>query len=534
MNYFKISKVPDIIQVQTNEAWLELKPSSQSGFELDGVKVDLRKNGSGMSVYLSSEYSAVRRIVLRWEEAISTKFKFLGDHWERGYGDLEWRGMVPERIMPWYFMAFDGWNTHGYGVKTAANAMCFWQIDSSGISLCLDVRNGSAGVLLGNRELEAAVIVSREGIIGESPFSATHKFCRMMCDNPLLPAKPVYGGNNWYYAYGESSHQQILEDSKFIASLASDAENKPFMVIDDCWQPCRFTGFNGGPWNSGNSSFPDMANLASEMERIGVQPGIWFRPLQTALKVPKHWHLGLNRARKPAEELILDPSVPEVLEHISKDVTQFVSWGYKLIKHDFSTYDIFGKWGFGMGAQLCEDGWNFFDKSKTTAEIVLNLYKIIRKAAGDALIIGCNTIGHLGAGLFEIQRTGDDTSGLEWERTRKMGINTLAFRMPQHETFFAVDADCVGLTKSIPWELNKQWLEILASSGTPLFVSASSDAIGDEQRTALKQAFKLASKHIQPAEPLDWTETTCPSKWILNGNAVEFNWNQKQGIKSLV
>ena len=77
------------------------------------------------------------------------------------------------------------------------------------------------------------------------------------------------------------------------------------------------------------------------------------------------------------------------------------------------------------------------------------LYAAIREAAGPSVVIGCNTIGHLGAGFFELQRTGDDTSGREWERTRKMGVNTMAFRLPQHGTFFAADADCAPITTAL-------------------------------------------------------------------------------------
>ena len=79
-------------------------------------------------------------------------------------------------------------------------------------------------------------------------------------------------------------------------------------------------------------------------------------------------------------------------------------------------------------------------------------------------------------------RTGDDTSGRDWSRTKKMGINTLAFRSPQQGNFFDMDADCVGLTNAIPWSLNRQWLDLLARSGTPLFVSAAPDAVKQEQR----------------------------------------------------
>ncbi len=39
-------------------------------------------------------------------------------------------------------------------------------------------------------------------------------------------------------------------------------------------------------------------------------------------------------------------------------------------------------------------------------------YRAVREAAADVVVLGCNTVGHLAAGLVEAQRTGDDTSGL--------------------------------------------------------------------------------------------------------------------------
>ena len=86
-------------------------------------------------------------------------------------------------------------------------------------------------------------------------------------------------------------------------------------------------------------------------------------------------------------------------------------------------------------------------------------------------IIGCNTVSHLCAGLVEINRIGNDTSGMQWNTTRANGVNTLAFRMCQNNTFYKIDADCVGLMeKNIDWRLNRQWLDLLARSGSPLFL----------------------------------------------------------------
>jgi hypothetical protein len=117
-----------------------------------------------------------------------------------------------------------------------------------------------------------------------------------------------------------------------------------------------------------------------------------------------------------------------------------------------------------MGPDLTATRWRFQNRGKTTAEIIRDLYRAVRQGAGDPVLIGCNTMGHLAAGLVEAQRIGDDTSGRDWSRTRKMGVNTLAFRMAQHDTFFAADADCVPLTRNpTPWSASK----LIGKTGRP-------------------------------------------------------------------
>ena len=113
--------------------------------------------------------SPLERLHLRWLGRFPDGSRFLGDHWERSYGDLEWRGFDADRVMPWYFLAATGQGTHGYGVKTGARAFCFWQADAEGISLWLDVRNGGSGVQLGERRLAAAEVVALRGASGRFP-----------------------------------------------------------------------------------------------------------------------------------------------------------------------------------------------------------------------------------------------------------------------------------------------------------------------------------------------------------------------------
>jgi alpha-galactosidase len=303
------------------------------------------------------------------------------------------------------------------------------------------VRNGGTGVRLGDRVLDVATIVAIEGERGESAFNCARRLCRAMCEAPKKTGR-VFGVNNWYYAYGVSSEVEILRDTERVATWSPTAGPLPFSVIDDGWQIALTSSASdccsGGPWRYSNARFPEMPGLARRIREMGIRPGIWMRPLRTQERVPESWLLARERFGRPIGAFgTLDPTVPEVLARVTADVRGLVEWGYELIKHDFTTNDLLGRWGFRMGATITDDGWHFANRSKTTAEVILELYRAIRAGAGDAVVMGCNTVGHLAAGLFEVQRIGDDTSGKDWDRTRRMGVNSLTFRLPQHETFFA-------------------------------------------------------------------------------------------------
>ena len=521
---------PDLVSLHSSAGRKTLARSGDR-WEGSGVSVTAEPRRAGrlweVPVTVSAPGAEIEHVCLRWRGAMSEQFRYLGDHWERSYGDLEWRAGVSERPMPWYFGVSAPGAAHAYGVKTGAAAICFWQADPAGVSLWLDLRNGGSGTLLGDRRLEAAVVRATQPRVGRTPFQTMRELCRMLCEKPRLAAAPIYGGNNWYYTYGRNfGPSDVLRDSEVLAEAAPSGEaNRPFMVIDMGWNP---NADGAGPDSHGNSRFPDMASLAAEMRKRGARPGIWIRPLLTVEEVAPGWRLrpGGNR-RVPMT--VLDPSVPEVLEHVGRSVRGIREWGYELIKHDFSTFDIYNRWGFQMGVQLTDRGWHFADRTRTTAEIVGKFYRTLREAAGEGLLLGCNTIGHLGAGLFEAQRTGDDTSGREWERTRKMGVNTLGFRLPQHNAFFAADPDCVAITPAVPWDVTSRWLDLVARSGTALFVSVDPAALGTEQKAALKAAFALASRPQPEAEPLDWFETTAPMRWRFGKDEKSYQWYGDEG-----
>jgi alpha-galactosidase len=160
-----------------------------------GIAVEAEPHGSGLPVRIQAPEAALMRVRLRWKAKVPERWRILNDQWERSYGDLEWRGLLGERILPWYFLAFDGQATHGYGVATGASSFAFWQVDPVGISLWIDLRNGGGAVRLGERTLEAATVRVRRGNKGETAFESAHRFCRVLCDQPRLAPAPIYGAN---------------------------------------------------------------------------------------------------------------------------------------------------------------------------------------------------------------------------------------------------------------------------------------------------------------------------------------------------
>lgn len=266
------------------------------------IVLKLKQKNNETAVLLSAWKSRPCYIAIRFEKEISAEWRILGDEWERTYGDMAWQPMIPHKRLSWYFLITKDHRTCGVGVKIRPGAMCFWQIDETGITLFLDVRCGGKGVSLSGRVLNAAVLVS-DTYEGIRSFDAARLFCPKMCQDGIFPNAPIYGSNNWYYAYGDISHETVL-----------------------------------------------------------------------------------------------------------------------------------------------------------------------------------------------------------------------------------ADADCVGITGKIDWKWNRQWAELLAYSGTPLFLSVKPGPLSADTEEELKAYMKTASIHHKPAVPLDWENTACPKCWDTDAGQKEFNWYMQKGI----
>ena len=494
----------------------------------EGVSVRIAESGV---VSVRADGVPVEEVRLFWRRPLSERTRVFRDDWERTYAEAGWTTVRDNLGSAWYTMVHEDGRTDGYGVEVQPNALAWWTTATNGVTLTLDLRAGGAPLQLGARTLEAVRLVTRRGAAGESAFAAGRAFCRMMCPVSRLPKEPVYGYNDWYCAYGKNTATNFLADAGFIVGLCEGLESRPYVVMDDGWQrnsppvvaPLNLGSSGWGPWDEAGEGFGmKMRPFAAAVAALGAKPGLWYRPFRAWEEIPDDMRLGAN-------PLFFDPTHPDLAAMIGRDIRRFRDWGMKLVKIDYLTMDIADGCSFARktGGRLVPPERVWRDSSRTTAEVLKGLYRTMREAAGDDMvIIGCNALNHLAAGLFEVQRTGGDTSGWKWRQTFEMGVNTLAARAMQDRIFFASDADCVGLAQAgaVPWKKNRLWLDLVSRSGTPLFVSWKQTLADESVRSALKAAYAVASRPRPVAEPLDWMETPRPRKWRFADGETTYDW----------
>ena len=521
--FFDICREPDHVLFQYPDSAVRFEEPSSREERTERIGFALENGALAVTLYPNER--PYNRVKLRWDGDLSSGILCLGDGWERQglstMANLEcaWTGIEPRRRMPWYFHLYDGAALHSFGVRTGPAVFVWFECDPKGISMWIDARSGGQPITL-LEPLLACEVVCREGRDGEVPYRAAEAFCRMMCEKPNLPKAPIFGVNNWYWAYGEITHDIVMDECSYLMEMAADAVCRPHMIIDDGWQLNRYSNrlgaYNGGPWDKTNAGFADMAKTADAIHEMGANAGIWLRPLLTCLPVPQD-ALGIRKCEGGG--LILDPSHPYTLELVREDVARIRSWGYDLIKHDFTTYDTVRR-VFDVNAGLPA----FYDKHHPTAYIMRELYRTIEDAAGGATVIGCNTFGHLAAGIHAVQRVGDDTSGRNWEVTRSDGIATLV-RLPQNNTFFSHDPDCAAFTDMVPHDANLDFLEAAAITGATTLASVTPHILSAASMARIRSIYKVASQGGLGAMPEDWLGHHEPSVFTAaDGRRFAFDW----------
>ena len=156
-------RYPDFAVVYTESGSHRFEKDNMSA---NDVSLSLAAENDVMALKVKADSTPLKYVKLRFnfteDEIRHDSIKILGDAFERGYGNLAWMGITPDRIMPWYILVSNGSDlekevggrfTEGFGVKVQPSSFVTWQYDAGGITMWADIRNGGEGVILSGREL---------------------------------------------------------------------------------------------------------------------------------------------------------------------------------------------------------------------------------------------------------------------------------------------------------------------------------------------------------------------------------------------
>lgn len=312
------------------------------------------------------------------------------------------------------------------------------------------------------------------------------------------------GWCSWYHYFHGVTQNDIGSNLRL-------ADDWPFDVfqVDDGFQSAI------GDWLTTNERFSaGLEAMAAAITRHGRRPGLWLAPFLVApdsriASDHPDWlardHDGeplLNMFNAPwgggRDGLMygLDPTIPEVREHLRDLAATLVAMGYRYLKLDFAFSPSFdGVWA---------------DSSFTPAQRVRAGFDAIREGTGDdVFLLGCGVPLSNVVGVVDANRIGADVAP-SWSlgsqqsllagypgtqpATRHAWVDT-AVRSFMHRRLWLNDPDCVML-RSKETELSPEaahtWARAVGVSGGMVIVSDDLSLLGDDARSVLDESIALS------------------------------------------
>jgi hypothetical protein len=369
-----------------------------------------------------------------------------------------------------------------------------------------------------------------------------------------LPEPPgVYC--TWYHG-GASDEQQIAANTDFTADNLNSF-GLTVMQIDDHWQRKVPKGFpSDGNFNttgpvkvftdSRDDNYPSgMAHTAHHIADKGLVPGIWFMPFAGNHENPyfDHQLFAKNPDGTPFHDkrwsgTCLDLTHPRTQVFVRERAKRIHDWGYRYFKIDgmhtgLATYNIYVNTSFkdqDLGAA------QLHDPKMTHVEAYRQGLKILRQAAPDTFILGCNVSQNMlsmgpAFGLIDAMRIGPDNGGAGGGRWNHVTLgawhgNNLYFL---NNRVWHNDPDPVYVRAGNPLHKARWMCSWLAVSGS---MHTSSEQYEDLESERLDLLKRCLPAHSLPARPVDYLETDRPRVWLVHDTRVSlvglFNWQETE------
>lgn len=307
------------------------------------------------------------------------------------------------------------------------------------------------------------------------------------------------GWCSWYYYYNEVTKDDILANAKYAKEHFIPFD---FIQIDDGYQTTI------GEWTLVKGSFTAaMRYIADTIKGYGFTPGIWYSPFIVSkysriFKEHGSWLLKDTKGNpvvagyNPAwggYYYTVDVTQPAVLSWIEDTINVLLyEWGYEYLKLDF------------MYAAALPGVRN--NKHITRYEALEQAARRIRKASGNAFILGCGMPLQSGIGHLDAMRIGPDVAP-QWGRTffdklfnsdsgisTRSAIRSSIYRSFMHNRFWINDPDCLMVRQhktKLTEEERSTLFNVITALGGMLVISDKLPDYTSEERDLLMKAMEL-------------------------------------------
>ena len=197
---------------------------------------------------------------------------------------------------------------------------------------------------------------------------------KLTSNNTKKKAIPDIGWNSWYQHFTAVSQEDIYKSAtkvpEFLQKSFAEYEiqtNKPVIYIDDGWEK------EWGIWEPNRKFSKGLASIATDINKLGFQAGIWLAPLLhkkngPIVKKNPDWFLKDQvYPHASGDYHILDVSHPQAAAFLKATIQRLVKSGFSHLKIDFLIAGLY------QGSRY---------KDITALDAYHRTMKVIRDAAG--------------------------------------------------------------------------------------------------------------------------------------------------------